>query len=74
MKKFLCGLIKRLCSTSRTRKKLGLTVGHIKPISEGGPWSKDYLDNLREGNFKKCQRTERLLAYDDPAIIGFWAP
>lgn len=27
---------------------------------------------IGEGNFDECEYTERLISFDDPAIVGYW--
>ncbi|KKK61179.1 hypothetical protein LCGC14_3016910 [marine sediment metagenome] len=38
---------------------------YIQFILKGGMW-------VQEGNYRKCQFTERFIYWDDPAIIGFY--
>ena len=42
-------------------------ISYIHKISNKGI-------HVSEANFRKCQRTERIIAYIDPAIIGFHNP
>ncbi len=30
--------------------------------------------HVSEGNFRKCEATNRVIDYDSPEIIGFWTP